>query len=442
MSVVEEKEAKTLTRKSVDIARQESFGLDRRVLVAHPGDRIGFSVRINGPPGHVVGVEVKGIPPSVAEVTVSPSRAIAPYTAGISLTIRRDTEPGLYPFSLAINNLTTSRPIGVEKLGLLILPRELTLHHYAEAKRIYRYERLGAQGVLWYLIAKVYRNGVGFTKLKKAYELIRGGPVKKATIAKILKQMIRKALIMKGEDGRYYPLVTKQEVAFSRIDKTRVRLQQPYIAVRKGKERLKAPTSEKILREPYTAKLAFNKAKKIALRYGSLVAAYFLVHSLIGVRETGLLLFWLNNWFVFCEQKTGFCHHFYSALLHRYFQLLGLKQGIQYMRIQEHERSKKVADRYVRKYYGSHQSSRRLHYELKQRGLIEYEDEVYTLEILYYDDGSIGLRIWDNNMEETLYEENITDKPIAKREIKPAYPYEHIHEPNEETYFHKPAGIY
>ncbi len=81
MSVVEEREAETLTRRSVDKARQESFGLDRRVLVAHPGDRVGFFVRINGPPRHVVGVEVRGIPSSVAEVSVSPHRAVAPYTA-------------------------------------------------------------------------------------------------------------------------------------------------------------------------------------------------------------------------------------------------------------------------------------------------------------------------------------------------------------------------
>jgi predicted transcriptional regulator len=50
---------------------------------------------------------------------------------------------------------------------------------------------------------------------------------KKASIAKILKRMIRKDLIRKGRDGRYYPLVTKQEVAFSRIDRSRVRIQQP-----------------------------------------------------------------------------------------------------------------------------------------------------------------------------------------------------------------------
>ncbi len=446
MSVVEEREAETLTRRSVDMARQESFGLDRRVLVAHPGDRVGFFVRIYGPPRHVVSVVIRGIPPSVAEVMVSPSRAIAPYTAEISLTTRlttrRGAEPGLYPFSVVINNLTTGQPIGVEKLGLLILPRELTLRHYTEAKRIYRYDGLGAQGVLWYLIAKVYRNGAGFMELKRAYELVRGGPVRKATIVKTLKRMIRKALIMKGEDGRYYPLVTRPEAAFSRIDRSRVRIQQPYIATRKGKERQGASTLEKLLHEPYVAKLAFRRAKKIASKHGSLVATYFLIYSLVGARETGFLLLWFNAMFVYCERKTGFCHYFYSQLLHHYFQLLGLKGGIVYRPSKEHLEAMKIASKYVRRYYGSHQSSRRIHYMLKKQGYIEYDNEVYNLEIIYYEDGDLGVRLWDNNMQEALYEENITDKPIAKREIKPAYPFEHIYEPNEETYFYKPGGIY
>ena len=63
-------------------------------------------------------------------------------------------------------------------------------------------------------------------------------------------------------------------------------------------------------------------------------------------------------------------------------------------------------------------------------------DEILNIEILHYEDGDIGVRVWDNKMEEVKHEENITEKLIAKKEIKPAYHYEHIYEPNEETYFH------
>lgn len=37
---------------------------------------------------------------------------------------------------------------------------------------IYQHEGLGVQGVLWYLVAKIYENGVVFTELKRAYELV------------------------------------------------------------------------------------------------------------------------------------------------------------------------------------------------------------------------------------------------------------------------------
>ncbi len=136
---------------------------------------------------------------------MSPSRGVAPYTARILLTVSEGAEPGLYPFHVMVHNHTRGQTIGEEELGLLVMPKKVTIKDYVKLRRIYRYEGLGAQGALWYLIARVYENGVSFTELKRAYELVRGGPVKKATIAKILRRMIRKGLIKKGEDGRYYP---------------------------------------------------------------------------------------------------------------------------------------------------------------------------------------------------------------------------------------------
>ena len=93
------------------------------------------------------------------------------------------------------------RLYGVAKKRRPSLPRS-TARHYRMLRRMYK--ETGAQGVLWYLVAKVYRDGTGFTELKKAYELIRGSPVRKATIAKILKRMTRKGLIKK-DGGREIP---------------------------------------------------------------------------------------------------------------------------------------------------------------------------------------------------------------------------------------------
>lgn len=124
------------------------------------------------------------------------------------------------------------------------------------------------------------------------------------------------------------------------------------------------------------------------------------------------------------------------------FSTTGLKQGIMYRDTIEYQKAIQTANKYIRKHYRSHQVARRLHYKLKEEKYIEYDDDVLNLEIIRYNDGDIGLRIWDNSMEEILYEENIVNKTITKTEIKPAYPFEHVYQHNEETYLYKPGGIY
>ena len=253
--------------------------------------------------------------------------------------------------------------------------------------------------------------------------------------------MIKKGLLRKGMDGKYYPKVSEWDIVFRRIDRRRVRIKRLDENIR-DRGRLEKSILEKHPREPYAARLAFRRAQKLAQRYGVLTVAYFLVYSLVGARMTGYLLVWFNNVFVYCEEKTGFCHYFYSELLRHYFIVLGLGEGIMYRYTDEYEEAAKIASRYVRKYYGGHQSSRRLHYMLKKEGYIEYGDEVYNIEIFHYDDGDIGVRIWDNDMDVIIYEENVIDETIEDKEIKPAYPYEHIYEPNEETYFHNLPRLY
>ena len=272
-------------------------------------------------------------------------------------------------------------------------------------------------------------------RAKKAYELIRGGPVRKSTIAVILRRMIRKGLIKRGVDGQYYPLVTKQEVAFSRIDGKRVRIIQLGRTVEARKKRGFSTTRGSSIREPYSAKIAFKRARKIAKKHSALTAAYFLVYSLVGVRETGILLMWINTMFIYCEQKTEFCHYFYSQLLHHCFQLLGLRERIMYKHSQERLEAMKIAHKYVRKYYESHQSSRRLHYELKNQGYLEHGDKVYNAEIIHYEDGDLGVKLWDNNMEDTIRGKH-SGQTSSKEGNQTSLHLQHVYEPNEETYFY------
>jgi len=211
-------------------ARQEEIASNsmRIILALYPGERVALPLAVNGPPGHRVGIHARGFPQSVASINITPKSSVAPFTSEIEIRANEGATPGLYYFDLQIIDHTKRRVLGIEPLGLLILSRNLPrsiARHYTELRRIYR--ELGAQGVLWYLIAKVYKSGASFTELKNAYELIRGRPVRTSTLAVILRRMIRKGLIMKSEDRLYYPLVTRQEVAFSRIDRKRIRIAQP-----------------------------------------------------------------------------------------------------------------------------------------------------------------------------------------------------------------------
>ncbi len=350
MSIVEEREPERIGR--TGRGKELISSSPRRVLVMYPGERVTFPLAVNGPPGHRVGIYAREIPASIASIAITPESSVAPFTSVIEIIANEGATPGLYYFDLQIIDQTKGRILGVEPLGLLILPRNLPRSiagHYSRLRRIFR--ELGAQGVLWYLIAKVYTKGASFTELKKAYELVRGSPVSKANLAVILRRMIRKGLVSKGEGGKYYPLVTNQEAAFSRIDRKRVRITSSRRGMRADKKRESLLPERSIVREPYQARIAFRKAQKIARKHGALAAAYFLVYSLVGVRETGFLLMWLNAMFVYCEQKTGFCHYFYSQLLHHYFQLLGLREGIMHRHSQEHLEAMKTAHKYVRKYY-------------------------------------------------------------------------------------------
>jgi len=139
------------------------------------------------------------------------------------------------------------------------LPRNIA-RHYSRLRRIFR--ELGAQGVLWYLIAKVYTKGASFTELKKGYELVRGSPVSKATLAVILRRMIKKGLVSKAEDGKYYPLVTKQEPTFSRIDRKRVKVTPSRRGMRADKKRESLLPERSIVREPYLARIAFRRHRR------------------------------------------------------------------------------------------------------------------------------------------------------------------------------------
>lgn len=360
-----------------------------RVLVLYPGERIAFPLEVNGPPGHGVSVYAKGFPRSIASITITPESSIAPFTPKMEIRVNEGAAPGLYYFDLQAIDQTRGRILEVEPLGLLILPRNLPksiVRHYGELRRITR--ELGIQGLLWYIVTSVYPEGTTFSQIHALHRLVTQRRISPGTTGNILRYMVKKKILVR-ENGVYKPLVRDIETLRSRIDTSRIRLEQRQRgASTKQKSRGKVPIQ---------VYWAFDRARRIGRKHGPLAAMYFLGYTLVGVRQTGFLLLWIKGWFIYCENKTGFCHHLTSQLLSRYFRMLGLQEGIMYANTESHEEARRKAQKYIKEYYRSFRAARRLHYMLKDWDLIDRDEDqdVYMLELPYYQDGSIRVRIWD-----------------------------------------------
>jgi len=69
------------------------------------------------------------------------------------------------------------------------------------------------------------------------------------------------------------------------------------------------------------------------------------------------------------------------------------------------------------------------------------DNEVYAVKVYYYPvDDSVGVQILDKKGQEELYSEGVLGRP-ARVEVYTDLPTRHVYKRNEETYFHRPAGL-
>ncbi len=409
----------------------DTFGvevsLSTRVVVLHPGESFEVALIVNDS-GRFVRIEFR-YAPSV-DLESSPRMGYTPLNASLRVTTMNEASPGVYPVEILVTSIDKSL-LASEKLVVVILDRttrKSIAKHILDILQVTG--ELGMQGLFWYAATYIYQGGARFSQIHALHKLMSRRDVSPGTTGNILAYMVRKK-ILKRENGVYKSLISDLDTLKSRIDKSRIRLQQI-----KNREVVEQKKDTYVPQQVYWA---YDRARRIKKKHGLLAATYFLAYTLLGLRQTGIPLIWVNDWFVYCENKTGFCHHFTSSLLSRYLGNLGLREGIIYSQEPIHEDAKKKAQKYIKKYYRSFRVARRLHYLLKEKGFINYEDqEIYTLELLYYSDNSIGVRIWDERKKMLLEEISVKDSKPTKIEYKTAFPEEHIYRDNEETYFHRP----
>jgi len=354
---------------------------------------------------------------------------------------------GSCPFNVEVYSVDEGSLLGVKHLVLLILDRRIPQTVASRLDRLRElYRKYGAQVAVWYLLSHIFTEGAAFGQLKSAYELIVGRRVSNGTMGNIPERMLKKGIIAEKYPGIYVSNVKDLDTLFSRIDLSRVR-SQAYAERRNAESSQRASATDEgtdFAELPKPVERAWLRAQEIAKQHGALTALYFLLHSFLGAEATGQLLHWSNTWFVVCRSKTGFCYHFYSPLLHEMLKSLGLEEGLQYnyFSVWEQAEAQRTAQRYIKMYYQSHPNARRLHYILKEEGYIWYDDNVYTLKIYYYRDGSAGLEVYNDSGEKLIQRDSTKNEKPLQIATKTAFPFEHIDEENEETYFYRPAGLY
>lgn len=428
--------------------RMASAEASERVVALYPGESREIIVRVYGPVSHVVAVEEQGFPGSIASLEVAPKQAEAPFNSVVTVSVAPDATPGVYPWKLIVRDVVSGESLGQEAIVLVVLPKRLSKNvarHIVKLGRVY--EKYGIQVALWAALRALYPNGARFSTVWELYQLLTRRRTSKGTVGNTLRIMVRKGLLEKRH-SLYIPLNIDPNLVFSRVDIRRVRY--PWQVLRKKekeehREKTRDPLEEYRFNQaelPQPVRRAYAHARSIAEKHGPLAALYFMLYTLLGARQTGHLLLWYNGWFIILEPKTGFAHHFYSWLLHWMLTRLGIEEGI-YCKSDGllHREAQKTAQRYIREIYGSHQNARRLHYMLWERNLAWSDEDVYTVKVYRYPrDDEVGVQILDKGGSEELYSVNLREEP-ARIEVYTALPTRHVDERNEETYFHRPAGL-
>jgi len=297
------------------------------------------------------------------------------------------------------------------------------------------YSKWGLQYALWKVLRFVFVNrkhGVRFKDLHRIHCLILGRNVRKNATWKALNTLAKKGLV-KSVNGVYYPIVLDEEVVRGSIDFKRVRTK-----TRTSKRKIEAKGVQIEEREaiPQPVRKVIGKVEELVRKNDTWKAIDLVAHTLLPVRQTGLLIAKYKDMFIWYERKTGFMHYVISEKLSKLWKELGLPEGP----LGLHRESE--ADSLVRRLFGSHDIARRVHYMLKEMGWFQYGPPLYYE--LYCDENGCAIviyRLVGLRKEVILVIGNLSPEK-KKTKAGVVLPMEHIKEENEETYFNRSKGMF
>jgi hypothetical protein len=307
-----------------------------------------------------------------------------------------------------------------------------------------RHRQLGLFLFIYYWYA-LHGHGADFRRLWRFYNSISDHVVHENTVRKQLKLLENKGLV-EERGGKYYPKVSDLEAAAAAFDVERSRAGK--MGARRAfrqyiyRGRVKPLALPKQLKG-YVRRIA-ETAVRLVERGRREAALDLIVHTLLPVRESGVLWLWRGDEFIYYESKVGAKGEFHSArsqLLADFLKSLGFREGLMIYHVRGHDAAKKIIRKLFGRGYMSWPWARSIFYALKKYGLAG-EGNYYILEHRY-ENGIIYLYLKDYygnivNVYEYLWPDEASLPPPANRERQGKFVVigkQHVKDENEESYF-------
>ena len=306
--------------------------------------------------------------------------------------------------------------------------RQLGLYLYL----VYRYERAGSGAML--------------SELCNFYSRMVGRPVHEESVRRQLKLLMNKGLV-REEGGKYYPVQVPLEVLEKLFDVKRARAGQAG-AIRRLRQIIYENQLPAVKALPkslkYYVETVVEETEKLVERGRREAALDLIVHTLLPVRETGVLWLWRGDEFIYYERKTmneGIFHSVRFPLLSNLLKDLGFREGIMVEHLRGHDKAGDIIRKIFPRGFEAWPWARSIFYALKHLGLAD-EGGYYIVE-LKYENQTIYLYLRDyyNNLLKVYtasWECEELPPPLSVEEKRVLYPVlgvQHVKEENEESYF-------
>ena len=318
-------------------------------------------------------------------------------------------------------------------------------------KKIVEYGRVHRQlGLYLYLLEKYRETGEGLSlhHLHSFYSKMIGRPIHEETVRRQLKLLINKGLV-REEGGAYYPVPLPAEVVVKLFDVKRAEAGRVG-AIKRLRQVIYENSLPAVKTLPkslkYYVETIVEKARKLVEEGKREVALDLVVHTLLPLRENGVLWLWRGDEFIYYEKKTmneGIFHCVRFPALSKLLQELGFQEGIMVHHVLGHDEASDIIRKIFGKGYLSWPWARSVFYGLKRMGLAE-EGSYYILE-LEYRDIMIYLYLRDYPFYNLIKAYSLPWRgsdglppPLSVEKPKVRYPVigkQHIKEENEGSYF-------